>query len=551
MAIDSLPGLSTPAEYRLLGPPGAGKTEALSTQWIPRAADKFGGKGVLVCSLTRAAAKEIRDRTAGIPSENVGTLHALAYRALGRPKLAEVEVADWNEIHPELALTELNDSGLDEPLGPGDRSNPKPGEDDYALTQALRHRCVPRDEWPERALAFQTRWEAWQHDSGCCDFTALIEQCLDDEVPTPSDAAMLIVDEAQDCSALEMKLVRFWTRGRHLVLAGDPNQSIYGFRGADPRAFLETTLPPENVRLLRQSHRVPIAIHAAASEWFALSRDERLLEYAPRSAEGIVEGVPAFYRHAEGLVDELLAELEHVGGMVMLLAACGYMLEQTLAVLRRQAVPFFNPWRRNRSEWNPLAGAPTRLVAFLSACPEVHGTGTRLWSWQELKAWTPMLRAEGLLTPAGRQAIATKAANRELASWVPTMEQLLALFADGGVFIRGCLTALQMSAADGAAWLEAHLSVAASRSLRYGLDVLNEHGVRGLTALPRLVVGTIHATKGGQADSVVLLPDLSSAGYEQWARDPDAVVRQFYVGMTRAKERLLLCSPSTPRYVQW
>lgn len=74
-------------EYRLHGPPGTGKTRALADVWVPRAADKFGASNVVICSLTKTAAAEIASRDLPIPRENVGTLHALAFRALSRPTI--------------------------------------------------------------------------------------------------------------------------------------------------------------------------------------------------------------------------------------------------------------------------------------------------------------------------------------------------------------------------------------------------------------------------------------------------------------------------------
>ena len=55
--------------------------------------------------------------------------------------------------------------------------------------------------------------------------------------------------------------------------------------------------------------------------------------------------------------------------------------------------------------------------------------------------------------------------------------------------------------------------------------------------------------KGGEADVVYLFPDVSEAGMLEWIADNkrrDSVVRQFYVGMTRAKETLVVCPPASP-----
>ncbi len=67
--------------------------------------------------------------------------------------------------------------------------------------------------------------------------------------------------------------------------------------------------------------------------------------------------------------------------------------------------------------------------------------------------------------------------------------------------------------------------------------------------MPQVMIGTIHSVKGGQADVVYLFPDLSQAGDAQYNRggaSRDSVIRQFYVGATRAREKLYLCQPDSP-----
>jgi len=50
---------------------------------------------------------------------------------------------------------------------------------------------------------------------------------------------------------------------------------------------------------------------------------------------------------------------------------------------------------------------------------------------------------------------------------------------------------------------------------------------------------------------VYLFPDLSHAGMIEWiGRGSAAVRRLFYVGMTRARESLILCQPATSRSVR-
>ena len=69
-----------------------------------------------------------------------------------------------------------------------------------------------------------------------------------------------------------------------------------------------------------------------------------------------------------------------------------------------------------------------------------------------------------------------------------------------------------------------------------------------ITKTPRIRLSTIHSAKGGEATNVLLLTDLSSRVYEEYERNPDDESRVFYVATTRAKEKLVLVEPQTPKH---
>ena len=60
---------------------------------------------------------------------------------------------------------------------------------------------------------------------------------------------------------------------------------------------------------------------------------------------------------------------------------------------------------------------------------------------------------------------------------------------------------------------------------------------------PRITVSTIHGSKGGEADNVVLFTDLSPAAEKAARNNPDDLHRVFYVGVTRARENLFIVEP--------
>tara|TARA_R110000823_G_scaffold253710_1_gene376138 strand:- start:382 stop:1008 length:627 start_codon:yes stop_codon:yes gene_type:complete len=58
--------------------------------------------------------------------------------------------------------------------------------------------------------------------------------------------------------------------------------------------------------------------------------------------------------------------------------------------------------------------------------------------------------------------------------------------------------------------------------------------------LPRIAVSTIHGSKGGEADNVVIFTDLSPAADNEMRNNPDDMHRVFYVGVTRTKNNLYI-----------
>ena len=59
----------------------------------------------------------------------------------------------------------------------------------------------------------------------------------EEETVTDEDRACfacLLIDEFQDINPLQYRLMQAWNRnGTELFVIGDPDQSIYGFRGSD------------------------------------------------------------------------------------------------------------------------------------------------------------------------------------------------------------------------------------------------------------------------------------------------------------------------------
>jgi superfamily I DNA/RNA helicase len=97
-------------------------------------------------------------------------------------------------------------------------------------------------------------------------------------------------------------------------------------------------------------------------------------------------------------------------------------------------------------------------------------------------------------------------------------------------------------------WWTDRVIPAFRKRIQFPASIAARRGGEALVEPPRVIVGTIHSVKGGEADVVYLFPDLSKAGdaqYRQLGAARDSVIRQFYVGVTRSRETLYLCSPES------
>ena len=209
------------------------------------------------------------------------------------------------------------------------------------------------------------------------------------------------------------------------------------------------------------------------------------------------------------------------GKTVMVLASCAYMLRPMLARLRREGIPYHNPYRRTKGAWNPLQSSRRRItpkdlvLAFLRMSEE------GIWTAEDMGRWLAATKTSGVLQ--GNRA---------------TLDGLV----DDGAIGAGLLGDLE--------WLRNNLLAARQKGAEFAIRVAEAHGAETLTKTPQVITGTIHSVKGGEADVVYLFPDLSYAGMNEWiGGGASAVRRLFYVGMTRAKESLILCQPASSRSV--
>ena len=537
------------SEYRIFGPPGCGKTTSLTRQ-IRRAVDRYGPEAVLVTSFSRSAAAELAGRDLPISPDRVGTLHSHCWHALGGPEIAEANVDEWNKENPHLAITPQKKQGKPDgdDVVENDGELEKAGDQELQRLSRFRGLMLPRAGWPATAIEFEKRWTAYKQANGLLDFTDMIERCLHDLAMAPKNPAVIFADEAQDLNRMQLSLVRKWgERASYFIVCGDEDQTIYSFTGATPEAFLRPDIPEDHKIVLKQSYRVPRAVHRFAESLIKTVKVRQPKEYLPRPEDGALERLSRADTYHRTEYEILKTATRHIerGQTVMFLVSCSYMLRPLVQVLRMNGIPFHNPYRRSSGFWNPLrlgkrTSTPNRILSLLIGHPD-YGAEQRGWTHGDLTLWAELMQAKGVL----RHGVKGKLKAGDAAGPV-SMEHLADLFEPD--VLDSMMAAWDAGSAALLKWWQSRLTEDGRKRVEFPAEVALRGGPQALIDTPQVMVGTIHSVKGGQADVVYLFPDLSQAGDAQYARggaSRDSVVRQFYVGATRARECLYICGQAS------
>ncbi len=245
-----------PGPLMILAGPGTGKTRTLTRRIAVLIAEReVPPEACLALTFTRRAAAEMRERLAGLLPAQASRLAITTFHGLGLTILRE---------HADRA-------GLDPGFTVADERTRLAVAVAEAGSAAAGRRLlgeVSRD--PAAAAGFARLLAA----RGLVDFDGLISRPLAMLQEDPALAGALAarwrsisVDEYQDTDAAQYALLRLLAGdGGGLAVIGDPDQAIYGFRGADVGFFLRfgRDYPgARTVALTRNYRSSPVIVSAA------------------------------------------------------------------------------------------------------------------------------------------------------------------------------------------------------------------------------------------------------------------------------------------------
>lgn len=281
----------------ILAGAGSGKTTTMATRIATLISQhEVSAKNILGLSFTRKAAQELKERVVKMVTQTSGktaaegltlsTFHALCVRIL-REKGSAIGVSPNFTI---IAETDQRDilQGIFKTIKLDDRKfdidwirfeisqaknrflNPeqtrqfflesKRLSDDYAIAA-----CTAYEHYQERLNTLQSL----DFDDLLFKAVELLETHKDVRDFYGKKFKYILVDEYQDTNLTQFRLLKLLTQShQNICVVGDDDQSIYGWRGADPTHILEFSkhFPGTEVITLDQNYRSTTSILDAANQ---------------------------------------------------------------------------------------------------------------------------------------------------------------------------------------------------------------------------------------------------------------------------------------------
>ncbi|KDN34896.1 hypothetical protein RSAG8_12036, partial [Rhizoctonia solani AG-8 WAC10335] len=294
------------SSLQILAGPGTGKTRVLTSRVAELVlGHSYTPSSICAVTFTRKAAREMKSRLhgylgAGSTEElKLGTFHSVCanyLRTYGPMVHVGPKFLIWDEEECTLLIKYIAES-----LHKGFVKN-FPANDIYEMFSTVKERAKADPENgtkkiieeeleymmmgeytssthdnplydSELMLQLFTAYSRVLRDCNALDFTDLLSKGLDlfRAVPWAREVARLkhvLVDEFQDTSSLQYLIVKelFKATEGSISVVGDPDQSIYGWRGADNTVFkqLKRDLPQTKEIYLEENYRSTASNIAAA-----------------------------------------------------------------------------------------------------------------------------------------------------------------------------------------------------------------------------------------------------------------------------------------------
>lgn len=497
--------MSEPQINIMLGPPGTGKTETCLRMVEHYLAQGVPPDRIGYFAFTRRANIEAKERAMlkfRLASDDLPyfkTLHSLAYSQLGVGRSNLMSNKDYGEVSKWLKVgsffVQSDEYGIVRDIGMGDkylelinmaRVTQKPLKELYNQSPVRMQLDWQMVDYVDRGLrTYKQRHELY-------DYTDMLEEFVRRDLSPRLE--VLIIDEAQDLSALQWQMVKkLISKARYVHIAGDDDQAIYRWAGADVDQFIRMN---GQVSVLNQSYRIPARHHDISQKLIHRVKNRRPKDFLPRDEAGEL----FWHRHSE--------QVDLSSGNWLLLARTVRGANQLEEEVRQRGLLY---------RYDNSLSADSKALRAVVLWEKLRA-GARLHVDDVKRAYAYLTLNEGV-------AFGFKSMPGASPDGFYNMEDLEK---DYGLLTR-------------APWDKA-LTRISERDRRYLAACMRKGET--LTGDPRITISTIHRAKGAQADNVLLVTDVSNRKNLFWKQeDLDDEARVFYVGLTRAKKELHLIQP--------